>query len=310
MARADTSAARPPESLDMSRKTRTRRKPQGDTAATPPRAARDVPLAVVAACGVVVTAVLLWGASRAAGLPYCGAGSGCDVVQGSAWARFLGVPLALWGLLLYATIAVVALGVRSAARRQAWALFLCAAGVLTSVYLTAVSVLVIGATCAYCLVSLALMTLALGLAWRGRTIGATARPLGAGVTAAAILGLAMHADALGLLDATRAADPTLVALAEHLGARGAVFYGASWCPHCQQQKDLFGAAASRLPYIECSPNGPRAARATACETAGIRNYPTWVIDGRHIERVMTPAMLARLSAFAAADGLQEEVAAP
>ncbi|MGE0483297.1 MAG: vitamin K epoxide reductase family protein [Gammaproteobacteria bacterium] len=287
-----------------------RRTTHGETAAVPPRGTRDLRLALVAGCGCVVTVVLLWGASRAAGLPYCGAGSGCDIVQGSAWSRFLGVPLALWGFMLYAAIAVVALGVRRAARRQAWALFLCVTGVATSVYLTAVSVFFIGATCTYCLVSLGVMTLACVLAWRGQVAGAAARPLGAGVAAAVVLGLAMHADATGLLDRTRAADPTLVALAEHLGARGALFYGASWCPHCQQQKELFGAAADHLPYVECSPNGPRAVRATACETAGIRNYPTWVIDGHHIERVIAPAMLARLSAFEGWKGSTAEDAVP
>ncbi|MCP5201339.1 MAG: vitamin K epoxide reductase family protein [Gammaproteobacteria bacterium] len=281
----------------MSRKNKPRKKAPGAPPAAPARVTRDLPLALVAGVGVVLTAVLLWGASRAAGLPYCGAGSGCDVVQGSAWSRFLGVPLALWGLLLYVAIVLVALGVRRVARRQAWSLFLATAGVGVSLYLTAVSLFAIGATCTYCLISLGLMTLIFVLAWRGRAVGAASRPAGAGVAAAAVLSLAMQANAGGLFGATGAADPALVALAEHLAARGALFYGASWCPHCQQQKELFGAAASHLPYVECSPNGPRAARATSCEMADIKNYPTWIIDGRRIERVMTPAVLARLSAF-------------
>ena len=52
-------------------------------------------------------------------------------------------------------------------------------------------------------------------------------------------------------------DPMTRALAEYLTEEGALFYGASWCPHCQEQKRLFGASASRLPYIECSPAGPQ-----------------------------------------------------
>ena len=37
-------------------------------------------------------------------------------------------------------------------------------------------------------------------------------------------------------------DPKIRALAEHLTEEGALFYGASWCPHCQEQKLLFGAS--------------------------------------------------------------------
>lgn len=37
---------------------------------------------------------------------------------------------------------------------------------------------------------------------------------------------------------------------------GAVFYGAFWCPHCQNQKKMFGNSAQYLPYVECStPDG-------------------------------------------------------
>ena len=34
--------------------------------------------------------------------------------------------------------------------------------------------------------------------------------------------------------------------------KGAVFYGAFWCTHCQAQKKLFGSSVKLLPYVECS----------------------------------------------------------
>ncbi len=60
---------------------------------------------------------------------------------------------------------------------------------------------------------------------------------------------------------------------------GAKFYGAFWCPHCQNQKALFGSSAKLLPYIECStPNGQD--RLPVCTDAGITGYPTWTFtDG-------------------------------
>lgn len=60
---------------------------------------------------------------------------------------------------------------------------------------------------------------------------------------------------------------------------GALFYGAFWCPHCQNQKAMFGSSAKLLPYIECStPDGKN--QLPICNTAGIESYPTWTFaDG-------------------------------
>lgn len=60
--------------------------------------------------------------------------------------------------------------------------------------------------------------------------------------------------------------------------KGAVFYGAFWCPHCQSQKKLFGKSVKNLNYIECSnPNGQ--GQTKACDEAGIQSYPTWKFNG-------------------------------
>ncbi len=55
---------------------------------------------------------------------------------------------------------------------------------------------------------------------------------------------------------------------------GAFFYGAFWCPHCHNQKALFGSSAQYLPYVECStPDGN--AQLQICTDAGVQGYPTW-----------------------------------
>ena len=77
-----------------------------------------------------------------------------------------------------------------------------------------------------------------------------------------------HADFNGNGGLVNFADlATFRALAEHLTNEGAVFYGAEWCSHCQEQKRLFGASASRLPYIECSPSGRNAPQSSTCRRA-------------------------------------------
>lgn len=56
--------------------------------------------------------------------------------------------------------------------------------------------------------------------------------------------------------------------------KGVKFYGAFWCPHCQNQKALFGRSAKLLPYIECSnPDGQ--GQNQLCNDAKITGYPTW-----------------------------------
>jgi hypothetical protein len=63
------------------------------------------------------------------------------------------------------------------------------------------------------------------------------------------------------------------ALAACLTEKGAVMYGAYWCGHCNNQKEMFGDAVSIISYVECTEEKE------LCDAAGIRGYPTWIIDG-------------------------------
>ena len=54
----------------------------------------------------------------------------------------------------------------------------------------------------------------------------------------------------------------------------ATFYGAFWCPHCQNQKKLFGKSAKFLPYVECSTADGKG-QLPACAEKKIEGYPTW-----------------------------------
>ena len=64
------------------------------------------------------------------------------------------------------------------------------------------------------------------------------------------------------------------AFATCLKDKGAIFYGAFWCSHCQAQKKLFGSSAKLLPYVECStPNA--VGQTQECIDKKIVGYPTW-----------------------------------
>ncbi len=92
----------------------------------------------------------------------------------------------------------------------------------------------------------------------------------------AILGIVIFALLFGVAAIMRSGKNPgkLDAFAQCLADRGAKFYGAFWCPHCQAQKALFGSSAKSLPYVECST--PDAQGQTAiCKEKNIQGYPTW-----------------------------------
>ena len=62
--------------------------------------------------------------------------------------------------------------------------------------------------------------------------------------------------------------------AQSLKEKGATFYGAFWCTHCQAQKAEFGSSKKYLPYVECStPDGLN--QTQICIDNKIEGYPTW-----------------------------------
>ncbi|MBI2139300.1 hypothetical protein HYU14_00125 [Candidatus Woesearchaeota archaeon] len=69
-------------------------------------------------------------------------------------------------------------------------------------------------------------------------------------------------------------DNPLDAFAQCLTDKGAVMYGASWCPHCQNQKEMFGGSWKSIDYKECAVPNSRM-QSAACSDAGVNAYPTW-----------------------------------
>lgn len=187
----------------------------------------------LASAGIVLTAYLLITNLLDTPPLYCNDGSSCDIVQQSRWGTFLGAPTALWGFLTYAALAYIGIRVRNLGSHWMSAWVIAMIGLGYSIYLTAISLLVIEATCIYCLASLSIMAVIFGviifqrpaelpdfnyMAWAGKTIV---------VTMVIIGGIHLHYS--GVFDsAAGPEDPYLRELAEHLSEEKAVFYGAFW----------------------------------------------------------------------------------
>lgn len=64
--------------------------------------------------------------------------------------------------------------------------------------------------------------------------------------------------------------------AKCLASKGAKMYGLYWCPHCADQKRMFGDAFHYVPYVECAVGPPGSGRMTpVCQAAGVKLFPSW-----------------------------------
>jgi hypothetical protein len=70
------------------------------------------------------------------------------------------------------------------------------------------------------------------------------------------------------------------AFAQCTKTRGARMYGAYWCPHCQEQEELFGSAFQYVNYVECGVKGDVKKQSEACKLAEVKHYPTWEFADR------------------------------
>ena len=280
-------------------------------------------MAVLATIGVIDTGSITlskWGwigdlSCSSTGLFGC---NGCEKVLSSAWGSLLGQPLALFGLLGYGAVllmAVVPLVLQgdlrvSLGQKSWWGLFLLSTGMAVfSGVLLGVMAFGIRDCCPFCILSAGLSTALFVLSliggdWedRGQLIFSgviTALLVGViGLGWAASVGRPVVDSAPGVAPPVRSeSNAGQIALAEHLTASGAKIYTAYWCPHCHDQKEMFGRQATeKLTVIECAPDGRNSQR-ELCEAKKIEGYPSWEINGQLDSGVKPLAKLAEASGY-------------
>lgn len=260
----------------------------------------------------------------------------CQAVLESSYAKLFGIPISLFGLLAYLAIAVLAWvpqllksperkEFRSDAENWTWLLMFAAstAMVIFSGYLVYLMSFKIQAFCIYCLasalfsISLFVLTL-IGHAWEDigqlllmgfvvgmvaliSTIGAYAqagKPTAQSIGSRTPIPVATTApQPVTGWPVTTTSGESEIALARHLAQVGVKEYGAYWCPHCYEQKQLFGKPADKeLPYIECTPDGKNG-QPQVCKDAGVKFFPSWKINGELTSGVKTLDELADLTNY-------------
>ena len=268
---------------------------------------------------------------------------GCEQVLSSAYATVLGLPLAVFGLVAYVSMAILALAplaiqgdqqkeLRSNLENWTWLLLfagstamLIFSGYLMNIMITKF-VIPYGAQgiCYYCVASaifaLALFVLTLlgrtwddvgQLAFTGLLVGmitlvgtlAIYAPIGKPVAGAYNIASGSGQVFFTVTDTSGESE---IQLARHLKDTGAKMYSAYWCPHCYEQKKLFGVAAlDDLPFVECAPDGKNTQTAACQEIAAKAEkllgqpfgFPTWEINSKFYSGQQTLQNLATYSDY-------------
>jgi uncharacterized membrane protein len=254
--------------------------------------------------------------------------SGCEQVLSSRYAEIFGQPLALFGLLAYAAMAIFALGpllvnpdsnkkLRTDLENITWTfLFLGSTAMLVfSGYLMYIMfsefVAKYGADglCFYCLASAICATAMFALTLLGRTWD----DIGQLFFTGALVSVVVLVGTLGIYNSgttARTPDGQLgppvmavsgnaeIALAEHLTQIGARMFGAYWCPHCHEQKELFGRQAfAKINYVECDPEGASSQTDLCRSIPEVQGYPTWEINGQFYSGRQSLERLAEVSGY-------------
>ena len=285
----------------------------------------------IAILGICVTAYLTWVKLSNNGV--CGT-EGCQIVLTSPFANVGDFPLTGLGLLSYIAVAIMAFAptlinpkANKAAHNQlnnlTW-LGLLVVGVgmaVFSCYLVYLLAFVIKAACPFCIAS-AIFTFAIfGLTLFGHDWEDVGQIIFTGMAAALVsllVSLVFYNTAIGTaiggeirsLAPTTAPEPGIgweiksasgaaeIELAKHLTQKGVKMYSSYWCPHCYEQKQLFGKQAwAQVTNVECAADAKKNPQPEACTKAGIKGFPTWQIDGKLDPGAKKLAQLGELTGY-------------
>ena len=287
-----------------------------------------VTIAILSTVGVIDTGSITlkrWGLIGNLDCP--GGLEGCDKVLNSPWGTILqtnnfSIPLSLLGLISYLVILLMAIfpllpilkNQKNNISKFTWwgSFYISTSTFIFSLILISVMIFKIKAFCFYCilscLISLSLLVLNLfGGGWEdyGKLFFRGFLMSVAVLLAGLIWSSSVDPSTKKVSNIIQGMPPAVIALsspekiklAEHLTNEGVVMYNAYWCPHCHDQKEMFGKEATKkLNLVECAKDGFNNKR-ELCEAKGITGFPSWEINGSIESGVKSLKELAKLSNY-------------
>ncbi|KAD5960781.1 hypothetical protein R6Q59_013849 [Mikania micrantha] len=261
---------------------------------------------------------------------FCPVGGGsCGDILNSSYAVVYGIPLPLIGMVAYGAATFLAL--KLASKKLPFGIDESSGGLIllgtttamataSAYFLYILSTQFPGASCSYCLVSVLLsfslfLTTAKILGWQkileevglqlciaGLVFAALSNSYSETVSPSARFGEKFLP--YSPMEIKASSSPLALKLAAHLHSIGAKMYGAFWCSHCLEQKEMFGREAAKLlNYAECFPDGFKTGTdlSQECKEIKIEGFPMWVINGQVLKGIQEFPELAKASGFEAGE---------
>ena len=256
---------------------------------------------VLATIGLIDTSSITfkkWGLFTSLSCP--GIENSCETVLNSPWGTLFEnnqiiIPLSFAGFITYMSILILVLLESFTKRRTATFLFnISLASTIFSFLLIYIMFFKIQAYCFFCILSAILSTSICLIS--ATQIKLNFSYIGIIISTVLIAGLiwSNYVDpsnnAIDVKQLTENESPNLttssstqkINFAKFLSESNIVMYSAYWCPHCHDQKQLFGKeAVKELKVVECAKNG-KDSEYELCQTKGIRGLPSWEINGEII----------------------------
>ena len=285
-------------------------------------------IAILSTIGIADTGSITlknWGLFNSLSCP--GVNKGCDVVLNSPWGTLvkndqLNIPLSFAGLLTYSTILIIVLilSLNIVSQKQKiyenfwWLLYLISCGSsVFSILLISIMIIKIKSFCFFCLLS-AILSFSIFIL---SIIGArfdnreTMFYRGLIVSFTVLMGGLIWSNQV---DPSRANEINLsyekvsppittvsskekINFAKFLNDNKIVMYSAYWCPHCNDQKQLFGKkAVEELIIVECAKDGKNN-KYKLCQEKGIEGFPSWEINNEIYSGTVSLNELAEMTNY-------------
>tara|TARA_Y100000589_G_scaffold324695_1_gene361276 strand:- start:2637 stop:3575 length:939 start_codon:yes stop_codon:yes gene_type:complete len=294
-----------------------------------------IAIAILSTIGIVDTGSITlknWGLFNSLSCP--GVKNGCEAVLNSPWGTLyqnnqLNIPLSLAGLITYTLLLLCTLILsiklispkNKLFRSLWWILYLISCGSSTfSMLLISIMFIKIQSFCFFCLLSAILsfsifIITIIGARFENRE---TMLYRGLIISFTILIGGLIWSNQVDPAKAqqigisTEKISPPITTLssqekinfAKYLSKKNITMYSAYWCPHCHDQKQLFGKeAVEQLNIVECAKDGVDN-KYKLCQEKGIEGFPSWEIDNIIYSGTRELKELAELTGYSGNNNLK------
>ena len=285
-------------------------------------------IAILSTIGIADTGSITlknWGLFNSLSCP--GVNKGCDAVLNSPWGTLINndqfnIPLSLAGLVTYSTILllILILNLKFISPKQKiyknfwWLLYFISCGSsVFSILLISIMIIKIKSFCIFCLLSAILSIFIFILTIIGAKFDSRETMFYRGLIVAftVLIGGLIWSNQV---DPARASEINLsnekvsplittlsskekINFAKFLNDNNIVMYSAYWCPHCNDQKQLFGKeAVEELIIVECAKDGKNN-KYKLCQEKDIEGFPSWEINNKIYSGTRSLKELAKMTNY-------------